>query len=258
MESSDRELECLVREPDGSFADRWSVPVEAPLSLWVNGTPWVTIMCTPTARRQLALGFAYFAGLLEKLSDVLTMEDCEDDPSRISLRVRQDGVHPPPAAVVTSGCGQGLSLSQAWPEGTVPPSSISTEGAAALMRQLQEGAVVHRAAGGTHASALSDGRKLLALYEDIGRHNTLDKLMGHSLLTGLDTKGLVLLTSGRVSSEMLYKAVRMQVSAVISRTTPTDLAVELAKRYGLTLIGYARGKRCIVFSSPAEFAKPDA
>lgn len=249
METAGHELDCFVVKPGAGTSERWSVPIEAPLTLLVNGRRWVTLMCTPTARRQLALGFAYFAGLFEKLREVLILEECLDDPNQLNMRLQREDVSLPSEPLLTSGCGQGLAFGQNWPSESAPPAEeVSPSQVWQLMRELQEGSVIHRSVGGTHASALSDGKRLLALYEDIGRHNTLDKLMGHSLLVGLDTTGLMLLTSGRVSSEMMYKAVRMRVSTVISRTTPTDLAVELANRYAMTLAGYARGHQITFFS----------
>jgi len=99
-----------------------------------------------------------------------------------------------------------------------------------------------------HTSALSDGQKLLVVASDVGRHNTLDKIQGQCLLEGIDTKDRVLLTTGRLSAEMLNKAAKMQVPVLVSRTSPTDLAVELAKSWGITLIGYARGEQIHVYS----------
>jgi FdhD protein len=250
MEDAGRVLDCLVIGPTGTEPERWTVPAESPLTLWVNNLRWVTIMCTPVARRQLALGFVYFAGLIGELRDVLVLEECLDDPDRINMRLQRTDISLPNEPLLTSGCGQGLSLAQAWPEGKVAPSEIEAAQACLLMQELQDQSLIHREVGGTHASALSDGKQLLAVYEDIGRHNTVDKLMGHSLLTGLYTSGTILLTSGRISSEMLYKAVKMRVSAIISRTAPTDLAVELAVRYGVTLMGYARGRRLTQFCAP--------
>jgi FdhD protein len=82
----------------------------------------------------------------------------------------------------------------------------------------------------------------------VGRHNTLDKIQGQCLLEGVDTKDRILLTTGRLSAEMLNKAAKMQVPVLVSRTSPTDLAVELAKAWGITLIGYARGEQMQVYS----------
>ncbi|NPV10001.1 MAG: formate dehydrogenase accessory sulfurtransferase FdhD [Anaerolineae bacterium] len=259
MQEVGRDLECRVvtqtelqGEPGSRVQqERWRVPVESPLTLWVNHRRWVTLMCTPAAQRQLALGFAYFAGLFQDLGQVLLLHDCPDDPNRMEMVLAHEVPDLPAGSLITSGCGQGVSPEQVWPDYRVPKvSPWSPSQVRDAMRQLQEGSVIHRSVGGTHASGLSDGHSMLALYEDIGRHNTVDKLMGHALLVGQDTAGLALVTSGRISSEMLYKAIRMRASIVVSRTAPTDVAIEMAIRYGLTLIGYARGNRYTVFAGP--------
>lgn len=251
MENPGREVDSVLIGSAGEERRRWQVPVEVPLVLTVNERRWVTLMCTPVARRHLALGFAYFAGLFQELAEVLTLCECLDDPNQIQMRLATDAPELSRNPVITSGCGQGVSPAQLWPDEPVPPATpLSPTQVSDLMRQLQEGSIIHNTVGGTHASALCEGGKIVALYEDIGRHNTLDKLMGHALLTGMVTSGMTLVTSGRISSEMLYKAVRMRLSAVISRTSPTDLAVDLALRYGLTLIGYARGRQFTAFCGP--------
>lgn len=104
--------------------------------------------------------------------------------------------------------------------------------------------------GGVHASALSDTKNLLVLTEDIGRHNTLDKIQGECLLRGLSTRDRLLLSTGRVSSEMLLKAAKMQVPVVVSRHSPTGSAISLARDLGIALVGYAHGSRLSVYSHP--------
>ena len=106
---------------------------------------------------------------------------------------------------------------------------------------------------GVHCSAISDGEHILKLADDIGRHNTLDKLMGYILLQQPTLKPSILLTTGRISSEMLQKAARMGVSVVISLTSPNTFTVQLAEEWGMTLIGYARGSRFNVYSHPERF-----
>jgi FdhD protein len=113
---------------------------------------------------------------------------------------------------------------------------------------------LHALAGGTHTAGLSDGERLLAVCEDIGRHNTIDKLCGACLQAGLSSRGRLLLCTGRISSDMLRKAARMGCPVVASRTTPTSMAVELAQAWKITLAGYVRGQSISVFTYPHRIA----
>jgi FdhD protein len=118
------------------------------------------------------------------------------------------------------------------------------------MRDLLHTQELYRATGGVHASALSDGSRFIARAEDIGRHNTIDKIAGQVLLDGLDSRGTLLLSTGRISAEMMQKAANMQVSVVASRTSPTSESIALAQQSGLTLVGYVRQNQFLVYTHP--------
>ncbi len=120
----------------------------------------------------------------------------------------------------------------------------------ALIQLVFEAQDLYRQSGGVHTSALSDGQRLLVVAEDIGRHNTLDKIAGRCLLEDIRPERRILLTTGRVSSEMLQKTARLGADVVISRTSPSSLAIDLADRWGITLIGYARRDRFNVYTHP--------
>jgi FdhD protein len=123
------------------------------------------------------------------------------------------------------------------------PSQISR-----LVITLLEAQKLHRLSGGVHASAVSDGEKLLLSCEDVGRHNTLDKLSGRMLLESITAPRHMILTTGRISSEMLQKSARMGTPVVVSCTSPTSTAVQIAEAWGITLIGYARKERFSVYA----------
>jgi FdhD protein len=224
--------------------------VEAPVSLTVNGVHWVTFMCTPTELDALAVGFLFNEGMIGAPADVADVHVCANG-TNVDVWLSH-AVSRPPIWRRTSGCTGGVTrddrkrvcpLSE-MPIGPLLPARAVGE----LMAALQGAQQLYHIAGGVHASALSNGQDIRLLAEDIGRHNTLDKLAGRCLLDRHVMSASILLTTGRLSSEMVEKAARMETPILISRTAPSTLAIELADRYGLTLVGYARRDQFNVYT----------
>ena len=122
------------------------------------------------------------------------------------------------------------------------------------MDALGRASEAYRGSGGIHSAGAWDGERLLLFAEDIGRHNTIDRIAGQALLGGIDLSGRILVASGRVSSEMAAKAGSLGISVIASRTSPTDLAVRICGELGITLVGYVRGRRFNVYTHPARIA----
>ena len=125
---------------------------------------------------------------------------------------------------------------------------VSAEELLSLMSELLQQQQLYPQCGGTHGSALCDQKQILVKAEDIGRHNTLDRILGECLLKGIPTKDRILLTTGRISSEMLLKAARMQTPIIVSRSSPTERTVWLSRELGITIVGYTLGNSLSVFS----------
>lgn len=223
---------------------------EAPWTIHVNDQELVTLFCTPEKLNFLVLGFLAAEELIESLDDVLMLQVCEDQEGVIDVKLRAREFSLPTRPILLSGCGRGVTFDDLSGSQRVIESSfqVSADRVSRLMRDLRHQAEVHQAAGGTHASALSDGEQLLVVAEDVGRHNTLDKIRGECLFREIPTKDRLLLTTGRISSEMVTKAVRMEVPIVASRSTPTDLAIRLAGDWEMTIVGYARGGKMNVYT----------
>src|SRR5207249_11132698 len=117
---------------------------------------------------------------------------------------------------------------------------VRPEALAVGMKDLFAAAAHYKASRGIHGAALSDGERLLLVAEDVGRHNAIDKIKGAALLRGIPTENRILLSTGRISSEMLLKAARMGVPLLASRTSPTEMAVALAEQLNVTVCGYVR------------------
>ena len=230
------------------------VPGEMELTIYVNQQELVTVLCTPIKLNYLVLGFLYGEGIISGIGDVIMMRVCEDD-SLADVRLRDPAYRLPEQRTLTSGCGGGAMFETRGER--VDSDLVVTPGEVqGLMKQLQEKMELYRFTGGVHTSALSDTRNLLVVAEDIGRHNTLDKIRGECLMRGISTRDRLLLTTGRISSEMLLKAAKMQSPVVVSRHSPTERAVLLARELGITLVGHARGGRLLVYSHPERLGRP--
>jgi FdhD protein len=192
------------------------------------------------------LGFLYAEGIISGISDVASMRVCEED-SLADVTLKNPEFKLPKHLTLTSGCGGGATFKT---QGQRVDSElvVTPEEVLSLMKQLQEQMVLYPICGGVHASALTDAKNLLVVAEDIGRHNTLDKIQGECLLSGLSTRDRLLLSTGRLSSEMLVKAAKMQVPVVVSRHSITGNAISLARDLGIALVGHARGSRLSVYS----------
>ncbi len=224
---------------------------EGHVCIFVNGQELATLMCTPHHLEELAIGFLRSEGLIHNLADikVLTISASQ---SCVDVWLSDVTVKPPARRIITSGCGGGVTFDDLRSCGihlntqtTISPPQITL-----LMKNLYQAARLYAAVQGVHTSALSDGQELLLVAEDVGRHNTIDRLWGRALQQGLATEGRILLSTGRISSEMLGKVVKMGVPIVVSRTSPTSLSVELARAANVTLIGYARTNNFRVYAAP--------
>ena len=226
--------------------------VETPVSLTVNGEVWLTFMCTPVNLEAMSVGFLYNEGIIESMDEVEDVRVCEHGDN-VDIWLNHS-VEQPQSWRRTSGCTGGVTAVDALARVDVsfdgdqpkfPPEAIGH-----LVEMLFASQELYRETGGVHTSALSDGEKIVIVAEDIGRHNTLDKIAGLCLMSNTWPETRILITTGRISSEMLQKAARLSAPILISRTSPSSLSIEMAERYGITLIGYARTHRFNVYSNP--------
>jgi FdhD protein len=223
---------------------------EAPVSLTVNGEVWLTFMCTPADLEALAVGFLFNEELINDQSDIADVQVCKaGDNVDVWTNIP---VQKPAQWQRTSGCNGGLSRGVTSSPGNPAISDgqvlISPDILLDSMDQLLAAQEVYREARGIHCSAISDGQHIIYQAEDIGRHNTLDKLAGRLLLQPVSFSPKIILTTGRISSEMMTKSARLGVDVVLSRTSPTTRSIEMADRLGITLVGYARRSQLFVYA----------
>ncbi|WP_374688929.1 formate dehydrogenase accessory sulfurtransferase FdhD, partial [Promineifilum sp.] len=228
-----------------------AVVEEALACITLNGEELATFMCTPRDLPEMALGFLYNEGVINGLDEVRACH-VSKDRTCVDVWLHNMEYRPPRRAIITAGCGGGVTfddLSEVYPP-LQSDLTATPEELAAIMRQLHLGAALYQEARGIHTAVLADRERILLQVEDIGRHNCLDKLQGAALLAGVPTKDRVLLSSGRISSEMINKARRLETPIVCSRTSPTSLSVALAEAWNLTIVAYLRQDRMRVYTHP--------
>lgn len=250
---------------NGQFDEKQSAIVqEFPLVLHVNGREIATLIASPHDLRFLVAGFLRNQGFVERVEDFHLLAVC-DDFGIANVRIRNE-LPERLKPVLTSGCGTGITFT--LPSQKISPPlvgggegegereahdaervSFSPDAVFRLMEELAQRADNYRSHGGIHSAAVGDGEGHLLLFaEDLGRHNTLDRIAGEALFKGIDLAGTILVTSGRVSTEMAAKCARLGIGLVASRTSATDMAVKMCDEAGIALVGYVRGGKFTVYA----------
>ncbi len=260
------------------------VVVEEPLEVALNDRPVAVLMRTPGLEKELAAGFCLGEGLVAGMADIALIRHCgrtgpahpssgegdpvEDDPLDRS-RNRVDVILLPGAAIpnrlpdlvplIRSGCGR--TEARLLAENLAPITTdlqVPFERLPLLLGQITRQQMAYRAAGGIHAAAICEaGGRAVVVCEDIGRHNAVDKATGYCLLRGIPLQDKILVSTGRASYDMVAKGVRLGIPILISISSPTSLAVELAQALNCTLLGYLRGKALNVYTHGWRIVSPD-
>jgi FdhD protein len=238
------------------------VATEVPLTLQINGTEIATLACSPCDLREFGYGFLFTAGFIQRTDEVVSLTI---DNRRWLLEGTLN--NPPDPAMLTkrlftSGCGRGVMFSNLTEISLrrLPGNDlrIAAEAVPRLARLLQCSSPSGKASGGIHTAALSlDGATFAYCFDDIGRHNAVDKVIGAALIAGSSFASGILLVTGRISSEILFKARRAQIPVIVSLGSATHQTVLLAREIGLTVAGYARGAFFTVYAHPERLLTPD-
>jgi FdhD protein len=222
--------------------------LEHSVTLSVNGRNWLSFLCFPEDLENLAIGFLFTEGIIQSFDEVISTHLCEDQ-SLIDVWLSHPARRPRKWSH-TSGCAGGMTRGMKidpsliiHPHTLIQPASILKS-----MELLYSWQKTNQSVRGLHCSALSDGEKILHAAKDVGRHNTLDKIAGMFLQSQHKPVFLMALTTGRITSEMLTKCARIGTSMIVSRTTPSHLAVKMAEASGITLIGHVHDDSFNVFT----------
>jgi FdhD protein len=241
----------LLYELNGFHDVEKAVVDERKVCIYLNGHELASIMCSAYNLEELAIGFLCSERLIRNLGDidVLTISEsnnCVDVWSKdVSIKI-------PDHRTITSGCGSGVTFDGIRSSHEVSKTNLTIDPAQinSLMTKFLQVTDLYRDIGGVHTSALSKDQDIVLVAEDMGLANTVNRLWGRALQQGIDVRGCILQCSGRVVSDVLDKAVEMDLPVIISLTSPTSLSVEMAQKANITLIGYARGNSFRIYSAP--------
>lgn len=238
-----------------------SVVREEPLTVFLNNTELATMICSPSAYKELTVGFLISEGLLHKPEDlkeirlqeemgVIWVETNEPVPQTANFLRRH----------IASCCGKGRAglyfINDAQQlEPIASNQKFKADDLLRLIELLNQGSDTFKLTGGVHSAALGDEKGLVAMYEDIGRHNAVDKVLGHAFLNRVDTSSKCLILSGRIASEILIKGARANIPLILSRSAPTELTLKLADELEITVVGFARGERLTIYTNPERVIK---
>jgi FdhD protein len=227
---------------------------EVPVTLRLNGREIITLLASDDALEYLAAGFLKGEGFVSRRDDIVAIRVGEAGDT---VDVDATGVDPLAEKLlerraVTSGCGKGTTFTHALDalQAHQAPAGpeVSGQQLRELMQGLLRGSALYREAGGVHSAALADASGIRLFRDDIGRHNAVDKIHGECFLRDIPVADKILLTTGRISSEILVKAAKLGVAILVSRSSATELALELAERIGITVVGQVRGGGLTVYA----------
>lgn len=238
-----------------------SVVREEPLTVFLNNAELATMICSPSGYKELTVGFLISEGLLHKPEDlteirlqeemgVIWVETAEPVPQTANFLRRH----------IASCCGKGRAglyfINDAQQlEPVVSDKQFKAEDLLQLISLLDQGSDIFKLTGGVHSAALGDENGLVTMYEDIGRHNAVDKVLGHAFLNRVDTSNKCLILSGRIASEILIKGARANIPLILSRSAPTELTLKLAEELETTVVGFARGESLTIYTNPERVIK---
>ena len=235
-----------------------AIVTEYPVTVKVNGQEFVTMVCTPEYIEDMVIGYLASEGIIKKYDEIKEIWVQEKEGF---VHVKTDKVNPyfqdfQNKRYITSCCGmsrQGfVFVNDALTAKKMDHVSVklTPDDCFRLMKDLQNSAVTFQNTGGVHNAALCDAGGLVLSRMDIGRHNALDKIYGHCWKNGSSMEGKAIVFSGRISSEILLKVAKIGCELILSKSAPTELALELAEGLGITTVGFIRNDSLNIYTCP--------
>ena len=236
---------------------------ESPVTVFINGSEFATVVCSPWEIEYMAIGFLASEGVLRRRE---ALGDMTIDRAQGIVQVAVDGFEESAASKVflkryiNSCCGRSrasfyYSTDAMLCKRVESAATITPVRALDLMEQVTTGSETFKRTGGVHAGLIADADSVLSFHEDIGRNNVLDRIYGRCFLEGIAFEDKIVAFSGRVSSEIVLKMSKMGVPILVSHAAPSSLGLELARDLGVTVIAFARdGRRLTVYTHPERMA----
>lgn len=237
-----------TREKAGAFIEsEHEVVLEVPLTITVNGRHALTVMTSPVMLREFVTGLLYTERIIHGPDEI---ESVQIDPDRISVLTKNPFKILISKKTVLSGCGGSSSfLDVAKLPKITSDLVVSVSDIRSGMKQTLR-SDLHAKTGGVHIVGLFAPGAVVCIAEDIGRHNALDRVIGYGLLNNVSFAGTIAFSSGRVSSEMARKCLIAGIPIIVSRSATTSMAVDMAEKTGLTIIGFARSDQMNIYTNP--------
>jgi len=242
-----REIPCIKVDSGKFTTTRHVVVDEVPLSLTVNGRNVMTAMVSPTSLEDFTRGFLFTEQIIKSIDEI---ESMKVEKTAVSVMTKNPFKIVGPKKIILSGCGGSSSfldtkrLPQITSSFTVSPELIIQAVKLVMDSEL------HQLTGGVHVVGLMNQGGKVCIVEDIGRHNALDKAIGVAIRNHVDLSNTYVVSSGRISSEMVRKCLVANIPVIVSRGATTSLAVEVAGKTGLCIVGFARGKKMNIYTNP--------
>lgn len=249
---SEKEIERISQ--DGREIIKDFLIEEFPLTIFLNGKELVTLLCTPENLQALVIGFLHGEGIVKTPEDVISWQlDEEKGVAQIKTqKVDTLAERLYEKRLIPTGCGKGTiffnALDTLGRKAVESSLQVKVESIHNLLKNLLNSSRLFQLTGAVHSVALCSEEEIIVLSEDVARHNAIDKVIGYCLLNNISPKDKIIVVTGRISSEMLSKVAKLEIPVLVSKSAPTRLAVDMAEKLGITLIGFVRGRRMNIYT----------
>jgi FdhD protein len=242
-----RSLSCIRVDGDHFLHGEHDVVEESPIALFINGRHAVTVMLTPVNLEDFVTGYLFTEEIIKTIKEI---ESIKIEKNRVSVITKNLFKALPPKKTVLSGCGGSVSFIDVEKLPKIHSDfSISAAVITAALRSVPD-SDIHRTTSAFYVVALLDVQRVIIIAEDIGRHNAIDRIIGYALRNGIYMSQTFVISSGRISSEMVRKCLIANIPIIVSRSATTTLSVEIANKTGMTVIGCARDGKLNIYSHP--------